>query len=272
MPQLSKVKVSLHVQAQDLLALDRPLTDAETELVLRQWQEGSVLTHNLAGAWFTPIDLARDFALKVHGRRIIDLCAGIGHLAWASLARSTHRQDHAPPPEIVCVEKNPAYVQVGRKVVPEATWICADVFDLPAMNIGMFDTAIANPPFGHTARSGSGPRYRGRPFEFHIIDLASSLADNGVFFIPQSSAPFEVSGVSERRYVDRPVYTDFRRQTGLSLGCGLAIDTAWYGAWKGIAPRVEIVTCDFAAPDVPPRIGSPCPSPSPADATQDSLW
>jgi 2-polyprenyl-3-methyl-5-hydroxy-6-metoxy-1,4-benzoquinol methylase len=43
---------------------------------------------------------------------------------------------------MVCIEKNPDYVAVGRKVVPEATWICADVFDLPA-DLGRYDRVVA---------------------------------------------------------------------------------------------------------------------------------
>lgn len=45
--------------------------------------------------------------------------------------------------DITCVELNPHYVEVGKKVVPEATWICADVLDpfLPDL-LGQFDFAI----------------------------------------------------------------------------------------------------------------------------------
>lgn len=61
-------------------------------------------------------------------------------------------------PELVCVELNPRYVEVGHKVLPEAEWICGDIFD---------------PAIQHTSRPralqrqsairllGGEPRYRG---------------------------------------------------------------------------------------------------------------
>jgi len=64
------------------------------------------------GAHFTPAGLARDFAIDAGGgRRVIDLCAGIGGLGfWLDLDGRAG--------ELVCVEVNPAYVEVGRKILP----------------------------------------------------------------------------------------------------------------------------------------------------------
>jgi predicted RNA methylase len=70
--------------------------------------------------------------------------------------------------------------------VPEARWVCADIFDLPG-DLGCFDTAIANPPFGHIERSGDGRGYTGRRFEYHAIAVAATLARRGTFIVPQES-------------------------------------------------------------------------------------
>ncbi|MEM6617579.1 MAG: hypothetical protein AAF619_13740, partial [Pseudomonadota bacterium] len=47
--------------------------------------------------------------------------------------------------ELVCVEINPAFVEIGKKMIPEATWICADVFDVLDIELGHFDCAVSNP-------------------------------------------------------------------------------------------------------------------------------
>ncbi|TDD34616.1 hypothetical protein E1286_40665 [Nonomuraea terrae] len=62
----------------------------------------------------------------------------------------------------MCVESNELYVEVGRRVLPEATWIVGDVFDVSSMGLGMFDCAISKPPSGCTPRGRVGPRYRGQ--------------------------------------------------------------------------------------------------------------
>jgi hypothetical protein len=194
MGKLTKQQAKQHLRACELVALQRPLDEEEQMFVLEHWRESSTAVSSLEGAFFTPLDLARDFALQVWRRRIIDLCAGTGRLSWACRSRFVHDWERPPTPEFVCVEKNPAYVAVGRRVLPEATWICADICDLAHMDLGAFGTAIANPPFGRMRRNSDGPRYRGPLFEYHVIDLAADLARRGVFLVPQSSAPFRCSG------------------------------------------------------------------------------
>ena len=119
------------------------LTIDEQEFVLRHWQESQNATTAtaLAGAFFTPLDLAFDFAIEVAAGRIIDLGAGIGTLSWA-VHRHLTASPSRPRPELVCVERNREYVRVGRRVLPEADWICADLFDLPMDFVGAFDTVI----------------------------------------------------------------------------------------------------------------------------------
>ena len=59
--------------------------------------------NSLSGAFFTPFDLARDLGVEVAGRRIVDLCAGVGTLAFACC--DEHQQ-------ALCVERNARYVKV----------------------------------------------------------------------------------------------------------------------------------------------------------------
>ncbi|MCC9309905.1 methyltransferase domain-containing protein [Kitasatospora sp. RB6PN24] len=257
MSNLPKDQARLHRQAQELVDLDRPLTWQEREFVMTHWQESSSVAHGLDGAFFTPLGLAVDMSVEASGpevQRVLDLCAGIGRLAWTCL-----NDMGAPDREVVCVERNPEYVRVGRKVLPEATWVCADIFDLPE-DLGRFDMVVSNPPYGHTERSGDGPGVTGRRFEYHAVAVAAEVAKWGVFLIPQQSAPFRHSGERGYREERSADYLQFERDTGLRLEMGCSIDTSGYRhQWRGVAPTTEIVLCDFTK-----RTARSAATPSPA--------
>lgn len=248
MAKLTKAQTKAHNEAEAILKKDR-LTDDERMFVFENWHEGANHNNGFAGAFFTPHELAADFSLDVGGGRIIDLCAGIGALAANVIERATYR---SAVTEMLCIEINPRYAEIGRKLVPDARWIVADVMDwrdwwAVDLDGAMFDYAIANPPFGKVRRSGNGPRYRGAEFEFHVVDIASRIADYGTFILPQMSASFRYSGA---RYYDR--YTsgrgvEFERLTDLYMESGVGVDTSIHrDAWKDVAPLCEIVTIDFA--------------------------
>jgi hypothetical protein len=263
---LTKQAAELHRAAAELVALDRPLTRDEEDLVLENWRESS--TNRLDGAFFTPMGLARDMSWEVVGDRVIDLCAGTGRLAAHCVDSWGVRSDgHAGSRELVCVERNPEYVKVGHKTVPEAAWFCADLFDLPE-GLGLFDTAICNPPFGSVKRTGDGPGYQGRRFEYHALAVASRIARRAVFLIPQESAPSQHSGLWLPRYERSAELEQFERQTGIRLEVSTLIDTAQYlGEWHGAAPRTEVVVCNFTHP-APPESAPVLPAP-PARSAQD---
>jgi hypothetical protein len=239
--KLSRQQARAHECAVEILTKPT-LTLEERHFVIEHWNPAADPLNCLTGAFFTPPGLARDFAIEVSGRTLIDLCAGIGALSfYASIGREG-------PRSIVCVESNPVYVAVGRKILPDATWLCCDVLQLT--EIGHFQCAIANPPFGAARRNGRAPRYHGARFEYHVIDVASDLADDGVFLLPQDSSPFRYSG---RPYYERyaperiPHYGEFVEATGIELEATCGIDTSLYiGDWKGVSPTTEVVICDFA--------------------------
>ncbi len=243
MSRLTKQQSKLHAQACSLLQQDS-LTFDERLFVLDNWQESANHVNGSAGAFFTPRSLARGLAIETFGGRILDICAGIGSLAFAAYHYSAGTQTGGRP-NITCVEINPDYVAVGRKVLPEASWIVADAFDLPS-SLGGFECVISNPPFGRVQHDGSAPRYTGCEFEYKIIDIASDLADHGVFLIPQASAPFKLSGI--RGYEDTP--TDkvlrFSQQSSIELDPNCGIDTAAsMDEWHGVTVMTEIALADF---------------------------
>jgi len=105
---------------------------------------------------------------------------------------------------------------VGKRGLPEATWIAVNVLELLA-SLGKFDCAIANPPFGRINSAGAAPRYTGAEFEYSVIDVASDIARCGVFLIPQGSAPFSYSGQRSFQQIEPSKYVRFRELTGIEL-------------------------------------------------------
>ncbi|WP_413989098.1 methyltransferase [Labrys okinawensis] len=234
-----------HAEAEALLRKDT-LSEDDKDFVLANWHPDAEHNVAAAGVFFTPMGLAADFALEPGCGRVIDLCAGIGGLAYWVQQRSKWRG----AVDLTSVEINPRFVEIGRKLLPEARWICVDVLDWREWWHGelegaMFDWAIANPPFGKLAAPGARRGFRS--FEFAVIDIASEIADNGVFILPQSSASFRYSGRQRFERLTSGPGAAFEQQTGLFMDCGIGIDTSIYrDQWRGVAPLCEIVTVEFA--------------------------
>lgn len=240
MAKLTKAQSKAHQQAEELLKKD-VLTLDEKIFVYENWNEAALHDNTRAGAHFTPMGLANDFKLEVPGPRIIDICAGIGILAFCKY----HFQHHERAPEITCVEINPDYVRVGKKLLPEANWICADIFEI-WRDLPRFTTAISNPPFGSVKHTGKAPRYTGAEFEYKIMDIAAHLAEYGAFIVPQMSAPFIYSGAQYYQRRERDSYLKFVAQTGINLEAGCGIDTEFHkDGWKTVSVKTEIVCCEF---------------------------
>lgn len=260
MAKLTKPEIKAHEQALAILERDT-LSHDDKEFVFRNWHEGATNINSQAGAFFTPFDMAGDFAFDVGGPRVIDLCAGIGMLSYAVYQRHFWGH-HDTKLDITCVERNPEYVEVGKKLLPEATWICADVFDVIDMGLHkpeLFDWAISNPPFGNIKRSKNAPRYTGRDFEFHVIDIAAHIARHGTFIVPQGAAGFNYSGnKGYSRQTDGKAFK-FQEMTGLYFEGGCGLDTSYYQQeWKGVSPLCEVVCVEFRPePHTWPVVGDP---------------
>lgn len=239
--KLSKAQAKAHGQAMDLVHSDKALTEDERHFILENFQESATEMNGLSGAFFTPWGMARDFSLEVagsslNGGGIIDLCAGIGILSFA--CRDKHER-------MVCIERNPAYAEVGKRILPEAEWYIGDVFEV-APALGVFDWAISNPPFGAIKAESFGGKYTGAKFEYKVIELASQIAEFGAFILPQNSAPFRYSGQQTYRDEIDSNCQRFMGQTGIAMEVGCGIDTSVYlSDWKGVSPLCEIVVCEF---------------------------
>ncbi len=239
MTKLTKEQSKQHQRAMELVHSDRALSLDDRWFVLENYHESQGQLNTLAGAFFTPPGLARDTSIEVVGNRVVDLCAGIGGLAFAC---------QQPGREITCVEQCEEYVKVGRRILPDANWIHADVF---TAGLGQFDTAVSNPPFGAIKGDKFEGKYTGGQFEYKVIESASRIAAYGVFILPQMSAPFRYSGERNFRREETDKAKKFREQTGIELHPSCGIDTSMYVSdWKGVSPVCEVVVCDFkSAPE-----------------------
>lgn len=237
--KLTKAQTKAMAEVNRLVGLERRLTEEERLFVLENFQEGANQDNGAIGAFFTPGGLARDFSIEAPDGcdTIVDLCAGIGALAYACEHKAT---------QIVCVERCADYVRVGRKVMPDAHWIHADVFSDWWKDFDVFDAAIANPPFGRVRADSFTGRYTGAECEYKVIEFASRIAHYGAFIVPQMSAPFRLSGVQCYREQVTDKCRKFMDQTGIVMQPNCGIDTQQYrDAWHGASPVCEIVTCEF---------------------------
>jgi hypothetical protein len=249
--KLSKDQARKHNQTCELLKKD-VLTFDDKIFVIENWNEGAEHINSTAGAFFTPKGLARDFQLAVRRNgRVIDLCAGIGTLSlW--LVQQAIYEIHDPLKELICVELNPGYIEVGKKLVPEATWILGSVLDLDLMfSLGKFDQAISNPPFGNV-KTGSIDgkkrlKYTGSEFEYKVIEVASLISKYGAFILPQMSTPWKYSGNRNMDVNNSTKLTKFIEQTGLEFEFNCGIDTSIYlNEWKGVSPMCEVAIFEFS--------------------------
>lgn len=243
MARLSKQEMQRHEEADALVNSTKALSVDEKLFILENWHEGATHMNARAGAFFTPIGLARDAAHEIpfDATTIVDLCAGIGVLSYAAHLHLSTRQKV----RFVCVESNPDYVRVGQRVLPEALWICEDVLkvrhhvDWRAIQ---FDCAISNPPFGRIRGADTAH------FEYEVIAIAQKMARYGVFILPQGSLPWAYSGERNYREMTGRDYDVFRRKTGISLDMNSGFDTSIYDdEWKAVKPRVEIAVAEFVA-------------------------
>jgi predicted RNA methylase len=238
MAKLSKRELAAHQDAVQLLQRGNLSLD-DKEQILRDWHEGAGGDQTAASAYFTPIKLANDmvFEMPSHGS-FVDLCAGTGRLAY--FAGGQHRFEPHQYSRIVCVERNPLYVAVGKQILPQAEWICGDALDPEVIRqIGQVDVAIANPPFGTITRSDyTAPRYKGARIDLAVMDVAATLAPECWAIVPRNLAPWDHRGDRQ----ESPQAEAFTKATGLGVHRFASVEPDYYrDQWRGTAPAIELV-------------------------------
>ena len=144
--------------------------------------------------------------------------------------------------EIVCIENNPEFVKVGKRVLPQATWIEADAFDRKTYDdIGQFRCVISNPPYG-ISRNGNANWLKKGPSQYMAAEIAMMTANYGVFILNQADCPFKQSGVTSYAVNKCEKYDKWHKETGIILGNNCGLDLSMYdNHWEGTRQRVEVV-------------------------------
>ncbi|MDV2872434.1 methyltransferase [Phytobacter diazotrophicus] len=184
MARITKKESALHIQVMELIHSDKKLTQDDREFIFTNYKGDGI---GATGAFFTPEMLAWDFILDAGCTgQCIELCAGIGRLSYYQYLRNK-------PTHITCVELNPEYVVIGKRILPEAEWITGDALQYSPDRF--YDVAYGNPPFGkiNTSEAYTGC-YKGSEFEYKVIEHASTFSSFGAWLVPQGSAGFKYSG------------------------------------------------------------------------------
>lgn len=250
MGKLTKAQQKQHKQALDLIHSDKKLTYDEKVFCYENWNEATQMDINRLGAFHTPLSLAYDLMIDAgYGNNMLDLCAGTGILSFAAWHRFASWPYTGPEPYILCVEIVRDYVEIGKRLLPEAEWVCADALTydvLSHIKERRFDVAYGNPPFGAINTTDWQGKYTGKNFDLKYVERVSQVAKSGAFIMPKSSVAFTYSGVQYYQRVDDNEHAKFREQTGISLEIGAGIDTSYYrDEWKNTKVTCEVGCADF---------------------------
>ena len=241
MARLTKPQEKKHDEALSLLSLNRKLKDEETEFVFRHYS--AMATHRVAkGAiYFTPYEIASELAVMARlqgGGRVIDYAAGIGVLTHHMLISEYW---DAKPKHHVCVEIDPEFVEVGKKLLPRVEWVCGNIFDRELVqSLGTFTIGIANPPFGVVPSLASGKVWLKAKVPAHLatVELMVRMCQYGGFVImPRVDQEYQpqtgrLSDALQRLLTAFP---------GLHVGMCMDLDWDQYPKWQGANPDTVIV-------------------------------
>lgn len=254
MSKITQQQLKQHEEAEQLLwGSDRRLERDEVEFCLTYWDPRADSGRHVARnqAYFTPMALACEAAMYVggNGRRVVDICAGTGRLAYAVLAANGWQPQAV---QVTAVEFNPEFVRVGQRLLPEVDWVLGDCYDLSLwQSLPRFDEAISNPPFGKvvTAYTTDWVGYRG-PAGLTVAAIGLQVARLGIkMILPQTQTIFRYSGADPRYGAHSDSYPGylkkFMAQRPDLEWDHTSLDTeaeAYKSEWRGAAPVVEVVS------------------------------
>lgn len=246
--KLSKPELKLQKEVFSLIESKEHFTYDELDYIYENFNPGYISDVTTHSAYFTPLDMAYDFALFA-GRFgvMVDMCAGIGCLSFAAKTRDTYNGNIR---QQVCIERNPEYIKIGKKLLPSANWIEGDIFDKTVWDsiisqYGKIDCIVSNPPFGKISKSDSNRnwlKYKGAEIDIASIEVALTYTDNVSMILPVMSCTFNYSG---RRYYEEREnrkIEKLKKETGLSFYMSNpGIDTSVYSQFKNTKIVVEHV-------------------------------
>lgn len=259
--KLTKAQLKLQKEVDAVFAKEK-LTEDEIEYIYENYNEGMLGDVSIHSAYFTPLDLAYDFALFAprHGV-VVDMCAGFGILSHCAKIRDTYHNDITHQ---ICIERNPAYIEVGKKLLPTADWILGDMFDLNIWKgilkkYGRIDGIVSNPPFGKTSKTDidrSWLKYKGADLDIASMEIAMKMTDNISMLLPKSSVSFRYSGRPYYEDIENKKIDKLKKESGIQfMMTNPGVDTSVYSKFKNTPTSVEHVDfMDIVLPDDNPMI------------------
>jgi predicted RNA methylase len=171
------------------------------------------------------------------------MCAGIGGLTFAARMRDYYHKDirHS-----VCIERNPKFCEIDKRLVPKAEWICGDIFDKGIWDdiksrYGKINCVLSNPPFGKVTKTDADRKYTGSEIDMAAIEVALTVCKGRIdFILPHGSVDWVTSGVPYYRRVDCRKTSKLKKDIGEFYMDGSDVDTTTY-EFKGTNIRVECV-------------------------------
>ena len=231
--KLTKQQTKLHDEATKLLN-KRRFTDAEAGFIFENWHPGAESNIGKGGIFFTPQDMAWDAAL-FHGAsdgHVLDACAGIGVLSYNLLKVGGFAG------KITCVEINPEFVRVGRKLVPDAEWVQGDIFKLRP-RLKKFWTGISNPPFGKigSAVDTNFPNCA----HFAVLEILEEKCEAGAIVIIPTSDHDQTDNRQRTPSANCQKFLKLHPTCRLTPG---PFDTSFYPAFK--SANIQCQICDLS--------------------------
>lgn len=162
--KVTKQQRHVHAQCESMLGSD-PMNGYQRQFVLEHWNPWVGCDITGQDIYFTPMELALHLAAITGPEgRVLDLCAGIGRLAYLVY----QHQRGIPGFSIECLELDPVMFEVGSKVLPKATWHLGDMEK--ALELGPFDYVVCNPPFS-------------RGLDKRAVEIALEIAPAATFIL-----------------------------------------------------------------------------------------
>lgn len=211
------------------------------------------------GVFFTPYGLAQDNAVfSPRSGHIVDVCAGIGILSYRLQQMDTNDKTIK---SITCIELDEKFCEIGKRLLPQAKWICANVFDkglwedlVKDLPDKRFDLMVSNPPFGvdQNKNKVGWLNFQGER-DLQVLELCLRYAKNGSFILPTGSVPFSYSG--RPYYEDKPDRYSRKFKRFLKANCEEfkftmqcdGIDTSIYkDEWKNMSGSIVTEVADIS--------------------------
>jgi predicted RNA methylase len=224
--RISKIASKKHEEAVELALSGKELTFDEKWQILNDYNAAANHLISKNAAFFTPPAIAKEMIIECIDKpkkRILDLGAGIGCISFF-INEQQKIWGKENEIEIICLELNADYIEIGKSIIPEATWIHGDMFDQDLIkSLGKFDEVVSNPPYGIIQKTNW---LNLNLSQYTAAEIAMKVSNHGVFLLAQNDCPFKYSGNKSFEKVYCKRYDKFHKDTGIyfHMNCGIDLN------------------------------------------------